>query len=182
MFYFVLFILTLVIFIFTNLSLKKLHSKLHTIKSAKQNTMASNSLPINSIAPSFSLETLTGNIVTLEELRDKPVILLIAADTCDACSLDIIEFREEARKYGDNYNFVLIVATSDPTMLNNMDFVEETKLQVLLATMNFMKDYKISMIPTFLFLDERGTVLGSPYIVNQFDRYYKLLGNSTITA
>ncbi len=77
MFYFVMFILTLVIFIFTNLSLKKLHSKLHTIKSAKQNTMASNSLPINSIAPSFSLETLTGNIVTLEELRDKPVILLI---------------------------------------------------------------------------------------------------------
>ncbi len=67
-------------------------------------------------------------------------------------------------------------------MLNNMDFVEETKLQVLLATMNFMKDYKISMIPTFLFLDERGAVLGSPYIVNQFDRYYKLLGNSTITA
>ncbi|WP_242143065.1 MULTISPECIES: peroxiredoxin [unclassified Bacillus cereus group] len=182
MFYFVLFILTLVIFVFTNLSLKNLHSKLHTIQSAKQNNMTSNSLPINSIAPSFSLETVTGNIVTLEELQDKPVILLIAADTCDACSLDIIEFREEVRKYGDNYNFVLIVATSDPTTLNNMKYVEETNLQVLLATMNFMKDYKISMIPTFLFLDERGTVLGSPYIVNQFDRYYKLLGNSTITA
>ncbi|MED2039882.1 redoxin domain-containing protein [Bacillus wiedmannii] len=182
MFYFVLFILTLVIFVFTNLSLKNLHSKLHTIKSAKQNTMASNSLPINSIAPKFSLETLKGNIVTLEELRDKPVILLIAADTCDACTLDIIEFREEVRKYGDNYNFVLIVATSDPTTLNDMQYVEETNLQVLLATMNFMKDYKISMIPTFLFLDERGTVLGSPYIVNQFDRYYKLLGKPTITT
>ncbi|MBO1628371.1 peroxiredoxin family protein [Bacillus arachidis] len=179
---FILFTLVIVIYVYTYKLLTKLHSNLHKMVVSKQSSSDSRGLPINSIAPNFSLESITGHIVKLEDLCDKPVILLISADGCEACSLDVIEFTEEARRYEDKYNFVLIIATPDPTTLNTTTFEEQENLKVLLATMDFIKEYNITLFPTFLFLDERGTVLGLPFMVNQFGKYYKLLNNSTITA
>ncbi|WP_395761266.1 peroxiredoxin family protein [Bacillus sp. 3G2] len=179
---FILFILILVIYVCIYKSLAKIHSNLHKMMISNQSISNSRGLPINSIAPNFSLESITGHIVNLEDLCDKPVILLISADGCEACSLDVVEFTEEAKRYEDKYNFVLIIATPDPTTLNTIALEERENLKVLLATMDFIKAYNITMFPTFLFLDERGTVLGLPFMVNQFGRYYKLLNNSTITA
>jgi thiol-disulfide isomerase/thioredoxin/uncharacterized membrane protein YphA (DoxX/SURF4 family) len=65
-------------------------------------------LPVNSIAPAFSLTDLVGDTVSLEMLqkRRKPLLLLFTEPGCGACDAALPEVAQWQRDYGDRLSIV----------------------------------------------------------------------------
>jgi peroxiredoxin/uncharacterized membrane protein YphA (DoxX/SURF4 family) len=91
-------------------------------------------LPVNSVAPAFSLPDLAGNTVTLQMLlrRGKPLLLLFSEPGCGACEAAIPEVAQWQREYRD---VLLIVPVSRGTAKQNLAKASGHDLQnVLLQT------------------------------------------------
>jgi cytochrome c biogenesis protein CcmG, thiol:disulfide interchange protein DsbE len=74
---------------------------------------------IGPLAPDFSLEDLTGEVVTLKQYREQIVLLDFWATWCPPCRQSIPELVNVQRKYGDQGVVILGVSVDDLKEFNN---------------------------------------------------------------
>ena len=63
------------------------------------------------LAPDFTVEDLDGNKYKLSDFRGKPVIVNFWASWCGPCKMEMPDFEELYKEYGDKINFIMVNMT-----------------------------------------------------------------------
>ena len=130
-------------------------------------------LPSNAVkVPGFKLATTTGDIVTLDDLKGKVVLLTFWGTWCGPCRAEIPEFKNLHNKYNkDGLEIVGITLTSGPPQ-RIQSFADQWKIEYLLLTdisanetQIALRDYgnatnsPITGIPTTFLIDRNGYIV-----------------------
>jgi peroxiredoxin len=119
-------------------------------------------LPSGGAAPPFALKALDGNVVRLEDLRGKTVLLHFWATWCGVCryetsALNAVHARLDAREA-----LVSIVADSeDVDQVRRFVAERGIRYPVLLGTPELLERYRVSAFPTNYFIAPDGTIRSS---------------------
>jgi peroxiredoxin len=122
------------------------------------------------LAPDFHVETLEGEVLTLSELRGRPVVLNFWATWCPPCRAEMPALEEVYRETEGRYLEVVAVnATSQDSASAAAAFVDELALSFPIAldpSGEAQRTYQIRAFPTTFFIDRDGmireVVLGGP--------------------
>lgn len=68
-------------------------------------------------APSFTLEDLDGNVVSLEELRGSPVLINFWATWCRPCVIEHPILEAAAERWKDRVHFVGVIYQDEPSLI-----------------------------------------------------------------
>lgn len=148
--------------------LKKNSGNNDSIQSAKYERMENpESLPvglkIEERAPSFSLMTLEGKEVTLEDFRGKKILLNFWATWCPPCKEEMPDMEALYEEYKED-DFVVLAVNVTITEKNREDvhkFAEEYKLSfpiLMDESGKVASQYDILSYPTSYFIDSDGVV------------------------
>jgi cytochrome c biogenesis protein CcmG, thiol:disulfide interchange protein DsbE len=114
------------------------------------------------LAPDFSLKTMSGESVTLSDLRGQAVIVNLWASWCGPCRLEMPAFKDVYAEYKDQGLVILAVnSTSQDTLQAVEKFVAEYQLPftILLDTDGVAaRLYKLSALPTTFFVGRDGVI------------------------
>ena len=114
---------------------------------------------IVSPAPDFSLPSLNGQQIGLQEFSGKPIILNFWATWCAPCKDEMPLLESISKEYGSN---LVVIAINEGDNLSAVkEFVENENLdlQILLDEENEVGDlYKLSGYPTSVFIDGKGII------------------------
>lgn len=108
--------------------------------------------------PSFPFRDLdTGKVVTLEQLRGKPVLITFWASWCGPCRLELPELQRLHEELGDK-GFVLLAVNVDSSTSAARRFLELHKLRIPVYRMEQrdLATVGVTGIPTNLLLDGEG--------------------------
>jgi peroxiredoxin len=112
------------------------------------------------LAPDLALPGLDGELVTLSDLRGRPVLLNFWTTWCAFCREERAALQQAHEQYSENGLSVLAVAIGeDPTLLEN--FVEEQGLTyaiVLDSDARVSREYRVRGIPASFFIDREGVI------------------------
>ena len=113
-------------------------------------------------APPFTLKSMDGTQVTLDQLRGKPVILFFWGTWCDSCKEDIVLIQKFAEGKRDLITFYTVVVDGEREKRAQQIMA---KLKVNLPSLLIYKEkvidaYEIRMIPTTYVIDQDGFLLG----------------------
>ena len=117
-------------------------------------------------APDFSLSSLAGQTVTLEQYRGKVVLLDFWATWCPPCRMTIPLLIKLQEKYRDEGLVILGISIDDPRQISNNDlkyFKKMTKINYPVLRFNdkVMQDYfageRVS-VPTMFVVDRNGKI------------------------
>ncbi len=117
-------------------------------------------------APDFSLSTLSGQTVTLEQYRGKVVLLDFWATWCPPCRMTIPQLIKLQEKYRDEGLVILGISIDDPRQISDNDlryFKKMNKINYLVLRSNrkVMQDYfageRLS-VPTMFIVDRNGKI------------------------
>ena len=113
-------------------------------------------------APAFALKTLDGNVVRLEDLRGKTVLLHFWATWCGVCRYETSALNALHARLGGPEALLSVVADSE-----NVDHVRRViaergiRYPVLLGTPDVLGRYRVSAFPTNHFVSPSGTIRSS---------------------
>ena len=111
-------------------------------------------------APAFSLKRLdTGEAVTLDQLKGKPLVLNFWATWCGPCKLEHPVLNWAHQQYGNRVQFVGVVF--EDTAFNARGFLAENGTaftQVLDDQSHVSVDYGIAGVPETYFIDSAGKI------------------------
>lgn len=116
------------------------------------------------LAPDFTLTNLSGEEVTLSDLRGKHIILNFWATWCPPCEAEMPHFQKYYDKYAekDNVEIIGVNATYAKEKVERVEqFVSgyELTFPILLEpTGNVAKQYEVLTIPATFFIDAEGYV------------------------
>lgn len=113
------------------------------------------------LAPVFTLSDLSGQAITLSELRGKPVLLNFWATWCPPCRREMPDLQAFQAQYGDQVTVLGINWAEDPPTVRS--FLERygiTYTNVLDRQGKAFVAYRLTGIPTTFFLDEEGVIRG----------------------
>jgi peroxiredoxin len=119
-------------------------------------------LDVGNRAPDFTITTITGEAVTLSELRGQMVLLNFWGTWCGPCRREMPEFQVIYTTHEDEEFTILALAVRGDTEANVIQFREEFGLTFILAVdeSNRINDiYSIVSQPSTLILDEEGTII-----------------------
>jgi peroxiredoxin len=110
-------------------------------------------------APDFQLRTLTGEQVSLAELRGKPTVLVFWAPWCKVCKSESSTVSALRNMVGDKAH-VLTVAVSYRSEKDVQRFVRQTKADypVLLGTPELEDAFGVTAFPTTFVLSSEGRI------------------------
>lgn len=110
-------------------------------------------------APAFSLQTLSGQTVSLESLKGKPVLLAFWAPWCGVCKAESKNFSWVKRVVGERAH-VLSVASSWEQVSEVQGYVAQNEVDypVLLDVDRLSSRFRVEAFPTVYFLDSEGRV------------------------
>jgi cytochrome c biogenesis protein CcmG/thiol:disulfide interchange protein DsbE len=122
------------------------------------------------LAPDFTLESMSGETITLSDLQGSVVVLNIWASWCPPCRSEMPALQQVYEKYRDRGLEVLAVNTTyQDREAEARDFVSELglSLPVLLErTGEIARAYQLHAMPSTYFIDRegviRGVILGGP--------------------
>jgi peroxiredoxin len=114
---------------------------------------------IGSNAPDFSLETLTGETVSLSDFREKKVLINFWAAWCTPCTKELpaLEAFRKARQ-----NEIEVISINIDPEDHAKEFAEEAGITfpVLLDVDDQVnEEYQVISIPTTILIDEKGYVI-----------------------
>ncbi len=121
------------------------------------------------MAPDFTLETLSGETVTLADLKGKKVILNFWATWCGPCRKEMPHLQAYYEEYAEKDNAVIIAANTtyneygakDKRKGNVQAFLDslDVTLPVLLMPDDsIIKQYEVLTIPTTFMIDREGRI------------------------
>ena len=121
--------------------------------------LVSNQVP----APLFKLQTLSGDLVALEEFKGKRVLLYFFAPWCKICDLSIGNLNWVRKLRSEDSTELLAVALSYDDMQSVKSFQERNTLDVpvLLGTHGMLSSYRIRAFPTVYTVNKSGEIDGS---------------------
>jgi cytochrome c biogenesis protein CcmG/thiol:disulfide interchange protein DsbE len=124
--------------------------------------MISGSLSFSSdkTAPDFALTDLSGNLVSLSDLKGKVVFVNFWATWCPPCRQEIPDFVEFYKEYKDKGAVILGVSV-DKSPDKVRDFMDEYNINypVVMATNQMVSDYKPGRyIPATIVIDTNGMI------------------------
>lgn len=116
------------------------------------------------MAPGFSFKSISGEQVSLEDLRGKFVYVDIWATWCRPCLMQIPSLKEVEEKYkGTDIEFVSISVDNERDKGKWEKMVSEKQLGGLQlyagSDADFNKNYQISSIPRFLLIGKEGELI-----------------------
>ena len=114
-------------------------------------------------APSFRLPDLSGQLVELEDLRGRRVLLYFFAPWCKICDLSISNLNWVRKLWDEESVSIFAVALSYKELQSVEAFLERNTLNVpvLLGNRELLNSYRISAFPTIYVLNESGDIDGS---------------------
>jgi peroxiredoxin len=114
------------------------------------------------LAPDFHVETLDGEVLTLSDLRGRPVVLNFWATWCPPCRAEMPALEAAYREHGDEgLEIVGMDATSQDSLPAVVAFVDELHLTFpigLDTSGEVQRLYLIRAFPTTFFIDRQGTI------------------------
>ncbi|MEK4243996.1 redoxin domain-containing protein [Psychrobacillus sp. FSL K6-2684] len=125
------------------------------------------------VVSNFNLSNIDNTKVTLDDLTDKPLILLVIDTGCDVCDQDLSEFAEESLIYGEFYNFVPVVSKS-PSSNKKIEIKNHFFKEILFTNSDFLKNYKISMYPTFILINSEHRFISYVKYARELKKYFDL--------
>lgn len=114
------------------------------------------------LAPDFTLATLTGETLTLSDLKGKKVILNVWASWCPPCRAEMPDMQRFFEDHGEKVEIVAVNLIQSELSRDNVDqFVEEFELTfpiVLDEDSEVAKAYYAVTIPTSYVIDSKGVI------------------------
>jgi peroxiredoxin len=114
---------------------------------------------VGSLAPNFTLTSLTGESITLSQLRGKPVVLNFWATWCQPCQRELPALQATAEDYADMVTILGIDQAEDQAIVQK--FVDRFGLTypILLDAEYHASDlYNVRGMPTTFFVDRDGFI------------------------
>ena len=135
------------------------------------------------LAPDFTLPTLYGEMLTLSELRGRPVLLKFWTTWCTSCRYQMPFIQEAFEEKGQEVHFISVNIGEKQDHVRK--HVEDKGLGFTVAldrNRTVASDYSVAAIPVIFFIDENGTVkhrkLGpfgsTDEVLNAIDELFKL--------
>ena len=124
------------------------------------NGMSGNPQPLTGKAPDITLKNLSGEIVSLEEYRGKPVLLHFWATWCKPCVKELPEIEAAYRDFHDQGFTVLAVDVGEEHD-KVQTFVRRLGLTIpvlLDHSSQAARDYNIIGLPVSFFIDKDGMI------------------------
>ena len=108
-------------------------------------------------APSWSLESLEGESIALDDYKGKTVVLNFWATWCKPCIMEIPEFKEFSEENPDIPVFGIAV---DGNVAELKRFAARHKITypILRANSDVKKQYKVSSLPMTVIIDPEGEI------------------------
>jgi cytochrome c biogenesis protein CcmG/thiol:disulfide interchange protein DsbE len=122
------------------------------------------------LAPDFSLQTLSGETVTLSSLRGRPVLINLWASWCTPCRLEMPAMQRVYEDYqAQGFQVLAVNATNQDDAGKAADFARQygLKFPILLDNLGSVgRQYQLESLPTSFFVDAQGiireVVVGGP--------------------
>ena len=116
---------------------------------------------VKQAAPEFTIYDLEGNAYTLADFRGKPVILNFWATWCGYCQVEMPDFEEKFRQYGDDIHFIMLNVTdgSQETVETASAFIVEQGYTFPVyydTALSAASAYNTSGLPVTYFIDADG--------------------------
>lgn len=114
-------------------------------------------------APAFSLQTLTGETVALEDYRGKKILLNFWATWCPPCKEEMPDMQKFYEEYKDA-DFIILavnVTTTEKNIENITSFVQDYQLTfpiILDEKGEVAHQYELLSYPTSYFIDSDGII------------------------
>ncbi|TGB04658.1 peroxiredoxin family protein [Halobacillus salinus] len=129
----------------------------------------SDKLKVGETAPDFTLETLSGQTVTLSELKGQKVFLNFWATWCPPCKEEMPEMEKFQQEYGDEVTVLAINGTAGEQGMERADKIENVKQFVQDGGFTFpvlldmelsvtSEQYQVISIPTTYFIGTDGVI------------------------
>ena len=118
-------------------------------------------LPEGSLAPEWSLPTLTGDTLRLADLKGKVVLLDFFYKSCAPCCAALPVLQSLHEKYKDKgFMMIGIDPIDDPVEDEMADFLTKRDITytILFAERELSSTYRVSGYPTLYFLDREGKI------------------------
>ncbi|MCK4362602.1 MAG: redoxin domain-containing protein [Dehalococcoidia bacterium] len=110
-------------------------------------------------APGFTISTLDGETVTLNELRGQPVLLNFWATWCGYCRYQMPFLKAAFEEKGQEMNFIAINIGEDIDKVQQYAEAEGLGFTVAVDSEgDVVSAYKITSIPATFFIDEQGVI------------------------
>ena len=118
-------------------------------------------LPIDTIAPLWSFSSLTEDIVSLESLKGKLVLLDFFYKSCYPCMQALPALQSLHERYKDQGLVVIGMDPYDDKEDNLPDFLAKRDVDytVLYASREIAKTYRVSGYPTMFLIDKEGKII-----------------------
>ncbi len=114
---------------------------------------------VGALAPGFTLPTIDGQTVTLDELKGQPVLLSFGTTTCGACRYQMPYLRAAFEEKGQEVKFIAIYIGESSDTVQQYAENEGVGFTVALdGDATAARAYNIRYIPNNFLVDDRGVI------------------------
>jgi len=116
-------------------------------------------IPVDIVAPDFTLPTMRGTEITLSELQGTPVVLNFWAIRCPPCREELPYFDTVARQNADKTTIVAVNLEDSTSQVRQFFGDNEVSFIVALdKNAQMTSSYATGYIPTTFFIDSQGII------------------------